>query len=132
MTFEKIGIATARINGLTKSPDYRTSFFAWKIMFSERSLNFDGIYDLDESFYNLAMNVGDIKAVAESRCNTIKKQFEKVHISDGDRVAIIFKEDRHIRAIGTIGRDCWIDVDDSFSIKTFEELNIVITSLKVH
>ena len=47
-------------------------------------------------------------------------------------VSVIFGDDGHILAIGNIGEDVWIDTTDKFIKKTFAELNIVITSLKVY
>jgi len=55
-----------------------------------------------------------------------------VHIYEGDKVAVIFKDNGQILAIGNTGEDAWIDTTDKFVKKTFAELNIVITSLKVY
>ena len=126
MKFEKVSIATTRIGGLTKSPYYfnHHGYFAWDIMFSDSSTL---------GFHNIPrINVGDTEEEAVEFCNQLKENFEQAHIHDGDKVSIIFKANGLVRAIGCIGEDLWIDADDKFVKKTFEELNIVITSLKVY
>jgi len=126
MKFEKICIATARIKGLTKSPYYleHHGYFAWDIMFYDTStLMFDNLPCIE---------VGNTVEEAVNFCNQLKENFKQGNIHDGDKVAVIFKENGHVRAIGRIGQDLWVDVDDKFVKKTFEELDIIITSLKVH
>lgn len=38
----------------------------------------------------------------------------------------------NIMAIGRIGADKWVDVKDKFVCRTFKDMNVVITSLKIH
>ena len=126
MEFKKVSIATARIKGLRK-PTYYVShycYYAWDIMFEDTSTLF---------FNNLPfIKVGNTEEEAEIFCNQLKKNFKEAHIYDGDKVAVIFGDDGRVRAIGNTGEDAWIDTTDKFVKKTFAELNIVITSLKVY
>ena len=126
MKFHEVSIATARIEGLTKPPYYfeHHCYWAWKIMFSDTSTL---------GFRNLKfIRLGKTEEEGEFLCNQIKENFKQAHINDGDKVAILFESNGRVRAIGRIGWDLWIDVKDKFAKKTFEELNIVITSLKVY
>lgn len=126
MRFQKASIATAQIRGLNQEPYYSTDFcyYVWDIMFDHLSTLL---------VHNLPyIKVGDTKEQAEIFCNELKENFNKAHIYDGNQVALIFGEDGRVLAIGNQGEDVWIDVTDNFAKKTFAELNIVITSLKVY
>jgi len=126
MKFKKLNIATARIEGLTKPPYYfdHHCYYAWDIMFQDTSTFL---------FDNLTfIKVGNNKEEGELFCNQIKEKFREAHIFDGERVAVIFGDDSRVLAIGNIGDDMWIDTTDKFTKKTFEELNICITSLRVY
>jgi len=126
MKFRKVNIATARIEGLTKPPYYfeHHCFYAWSIMFQDPSTF---------AFSNLpVIKVGNTEEEAVIFCNQLKENFKKAHIYDGKKVAVIFADDGHVLAIGNTGKDLWIDTTDKFACKTFAELNIVITSLKVY
>lgn len=78
------------------------------------------------------IKVGDTEEEGVAFCNQLKENFKQANIYDGDKVAILFGANGSVRAIGRAGQDSWIDVTDKFVKKTFKELNIVITSLKVH
>lgn len=126
MKFQEINIATARIDGLTKPPYYfeHCCFWAWGIMFSDTPTS---------EFYNLPfIKVGETEEEARIFCNQIKENFKQAGIYNGDKVVVLFEANGSVRAIGSIRRDSWIDVTDKFVKKTFKELNIVITSLKVY
>lgn len=126
MKFQKVNIATARIKGLEKPPYYfdHKCYYAWEIMFKDNSTLF---------FNNLSfIKVGNTEEEGEIFCNQIKENFKEAHIYDGDKVAVIFRNDGCVLAIGNTGEDAWIDTTDKFVKKTFAELNIVITSLKVY
>lgn len=126
MKFQKINIATARIDGLTKQPYYfdHHCYYAWDIMFNDTSTFL---------FDNIAfIKVGKNKEEGEKFCNQIKENFREANIYDGERVAVIFGDDSRVLAIGKIGDDMWIDTADKFAKKTFAELNICITSLRVY
>lgn len=125
-TIHKVSIATTRIKGLNRSPYYfkRCDFYAVDILFTESSTLF---------FDNLPfIKVGDTREEAKTFWSKLRKNFSEAHIYDGDKVAVIFDKNSHVVAIGNIGEDTWIDVTDEFSKKTFAELNITITSLKVY
>ncbi len=126
MNFQEVNIATARIEGLKKSPYYfnHQCYWSWDIIFFDTSTL---------TFNNLPfIKVGDTEEEGVSFCNQLKENFKQANIYDGDKVAVLFEANGDIRAISSIGQDSWIDVTDKFVNKTFKELNIVITSLKVH
>ncbi len=126
MNFQEVNIATAQIKGLEKPPYYSDHhcYYVWDIMFEDTSTF---------SFRNLPfIKVGDTKEEGEIFCNQLKENFKEAHIYDGDKVAVIFGDDGCVLAIGSMGEDAWIDTTDKFVKKTFAELNIVITSLKVY
>ena len=84
-------------------------------------------------FDNLTfIKVGNTTEEGEAFCNQLKANFKEAHIYDGDKVVVVFEDDGHVLAIGKIGEDAWIDTTDKFVRKTFSELHIVITSLKVY
>ena len=126
MKFQEVNIATARIEGLKKAPYYfdHRCYFVWDIMFSDISTI---------EFYNLqCIKVGDTEEEGKLFCEQLKNNFEQANIHDGDKVAVLYGANGRVRAIGCIGQDSWIDAEDKFVKKTFEELDIIITSLKVH
>lgn len=126
MKFKKINIATARIKGLKKPPYYfnHLCYYAWDIMFEDTSTLL-----LDNLTF---IKVGNTTEEGEAFCNQLKASFKEAHIYDGDKVVVVFEDDGHVLAIGKIGEDAWIDTTDKFVRKTFSELHIVITSLKVY
>lgn len=126
MKFLKVNIATAQIKGLKKPPYYSEHhrYYAWDITFEVPSTLL---------FKNLPfIKVGDTEKEGEIFFNQLKENFHKAHINDGDKVSVIFGDDGHVLAIGNSGEDVWIDTTDKFVKKTFAELNIIITSLKVY
>ena len=126
MKFREINIATAKIEGLTKPPYYfdHHCYYAWGITFTNTSTLF---------FNNLPfIRVGNTEEEGEIRCNEIKEVFKQANIHNGSKVAVLFDDIGEVIAIGKIGKDVWIDVRDNFTKKTFADLNIVITSLKVN
>lgn len=126
MRFKEVGISTARIKGLKEEPYWfeHHCFWAWGINFEEASylgfLNLSTIY-LDEE-----------EEKAEDVCNKFKMAFKEAWIHDGDRVAVMHDRNGNIMAIGRIGADKWVDVKDKFVCRTFKDMNVVITSLKIH
>ena len=85
------------------------------------------------AFHNLPfIKVGDTEEECKIFCNQLKESFNEAHIYDGDKVAVIFGENGDVIAIRSIGEDSWIDTTARFVNKTFEELNVIITSLKVY
>ena len=126
MRIRKIHLALVNIHGLNSEPYYfsHRCFYVWGIMFSNAP-----VFALNNMPY---IKVGDTPDEAKRYCNKIKCNFSKAMINDGDSVAVIFGNDGCARAIGRLGKDLWIDVTDNFSIKTFKQLNVSITSLTVH
>lgn len=119
------GIATARLYGITKDLYFfkHRGYYAFDIMFDNASTL---------GFYNLSANkAGDDYEEAENFWNEVKASFEFIGIDDGDKVAVIFKNNEVI-AIGKIGQDLWIDTINGFTAKTFKELDFQINSLKVY
>lgn len=126
MKFREINIATAEIEGLAKPPYYfeHHCYYAWGITFNKPSTLI---------FRNLPyIPLGNTEEEAEIRCKEIKAVFKNANIHNGDKVAILFDDIGEIIAIGRVAKDVWIDVRDNFTKKTFAQLNIVITSLKVN
>jgi len=126
MKTQNVNIATARIKGLNEKPYYSSSFchYVWDITF----------YDVSTPFlHNLAfIKAGNTEKVAKNFYNKIKGIFDKAFIFEGDKVPIICKDNGEIIAIGSMGKDIWIDVNDKFVKKTFKELNIEVATLKVN
>lgn len=126
MKFSEINIATGKIEGLDKPPYYfnHRCYYAWEISFYDTSTL---------TFNNLPfIRVGNTEEEGEKYCNEIKKIFKDANIHNDDKVAIIFENTGEVIAIGKTSKDVWIDVRDKFTKKTFAELNIVVTSLKVN
>lgn len=126
MKFQEVNIATARIKGLEKPPYYFEHgwYYAWDIILESTS---------PVSFCNLPfIKVGDTQVEGEIFCNQLKENFKEAHIYDGNKVAVIFGDGGYVLAIGCMGEDAWVDATDKFVKKTFSDLNIVITSLKVY
>ena len=125
-TLHDVCIATARINGLNKLPYYfkERGFYAVDIKFTDSStLLFDQVPFI---------NIGNTREEAKTIWSLLKKNFSDAHIHNEDKVAVIFNMFYQVVAIGNIGNDVWIDVINGFSKKSFRELNITITSLKVY
>lgn len=122
-----IGIATARIRGLTNIPLHFKDlcFYGMSITFSQTSYMF---------FQNITPIVGGrTRKEALWFCTMVVANFFSINIVDGYVVSVIFDEkDGSVIAIGASGRDAWIDVKDKFTVKTFNELKIEIDSLTVH
>ncbi len=125
MKLQEVNIATARIEGLSKPPYlFKPHYWAWDIMFFDTStIMFEQLPFI---------NVGYTEEKGVIFCNQIKANFDQANIYDGDKVAILYMKNGAVRAIGKIGHDSWIDVADNFVNKTFKELDISISSLKVH
>ncbi len=124
MKVQEVNFATARIKGLTNQPYYfeHRCFYAWNIKL-ETTLEFNDI---------LIVNVGQTEEGGKIFCNQLKENFNKAHIYEGDRIVVIFKDDGKVIAIGNKGEDVWIDITDNLSKKSFAELDIEFTSLKVY
>lgn len=123
MKFQEIGVATARINGLTKDPYYfeHKCFWAWDIMFSDTS----NLFDFDNIPF---IKVGDTEEEAVSFCKGLKENFSKAHIKNRNKVTLLLGPDvfglgGRVHAISRDGR-VWIDVDDKFTVKLFKDLSL--------
>ena len=127
MELKNINIATARIRGLNAKPYYfrHKDFYAWDIMFEDTPTTCTCFESLP------LIKVGNTKEEGEDFCNKLKKNFKDALIFDGTKVTILFEDNGRIIAIGNTIEDAWIDPTDKFSKKTFLELNIIITSLRV-
>lgn len=114
MKTEKIGIAIARINGLKNTPYYFDAKCFWAcdiLFFDTSSLKFTNL-----PWIWLSENS---KSEAEQEYDKLKKNFSDAGIYDGDKVAVMFRENGRVIAIGSIGIDCWIDVENRFVKKNF-------------
>ena len=122
----KINIGTARIRGLTKPFYYfeHRCCYAWDITFKETSTLL---------FNNLAfIPVGKTEKEAAFKQHQYLEKFEQANIHDRDRIVVIFDDEGTVIAIGKPGNNVWLDVSDGFITKTFEELKIAVTELKVY
>lgn len=125
MKFQKVNIATAQIRGLEQKPYYfnQKCFWACDIKFFNTScIFFDHIPFI---------KVGNTKEEANIVWEQLKDNFAKAGIREEDKVTILFEDNGHTLAIGQNAGDYWIDVGDKFAVKTFEELDITFSSLKV-
>ena len=123
---EKIGITTARISGLKMPPYYCKDtgiwIFGFNLTSASRRLKQTPWYELtDES-----------KKEAEQVCNQLKQSFSDADICDQSTVVAICREDGSVRAIAPKRKDCWIDIEDHCTKKTFKELGLDIESLIVY
>ena len=127
MQFRRIVIATAEIKGLNKGPYYfnHHCFWAWSLMFENPSSLL--------AFRNLpVIYLAYDEKEANEVCRQFKNAFKKANIREGDEVALICNTKGDILAIGRTNSDSWVDVyQDRFKVKTFKELKLNISSLKV-
>ncbi|MBE5822274.1 MAG: hypothetical protein E7311_06810 [Clostridiales bacterium] len=127
MQFRRIVIATAEIKGLEKGPYYfdHHCFWAWSLRFENPS-SLCAFRNLPSIYLSLD------KQEASKVCAQFKKAFEKANIHEGDTVALICNTKGDILAIGRTNSDIWVDVyQDRFTVKTFKELKLNISSLKI-
>ena len=121
-----INMAFARIEDERAMPLYLTDLccYIWEITFE---------YVSTKKFNNpLNIKVGDTEAKAIAARHQIVLNFSEANIHWGDKVAIIFNEEGNILALGKMEEDVWLDVTQDFKKKSFAELNIDITSLKIY
>ena len=120
-----INITLAQIEDEPTMPYYSIELccYVWKIVFE---------YASTKKFNNLNIKVGDTEAKAIANRHQVRLNFAEANIYWGDKVAIIFDEEGNILALGKMKEDVWLDVTDNFKKKSFAELNIDITSLKVY
>lgn len=126
MKLENVYIGTARIHGLRSEPHYfaEKDCYEWCITFSEETII--NYCDLLHIYLDKKL------PTAAKILNNIIYNFNSIGIADKSKVAVIFSvEDNKVIAIAHTGTPLWIDVTDGFSIKTFSQLNIVITGLEV-
>lgn len=123
--FKILNIATAKISGMESSPYYfeHKCYWAWGIQFEGCS------YFFLPSLPFLKM--GDTEDEAQLFCNTVKSNFHSAGIYEESKVVILFSNNGTVIAIGRVGQDIWIDINDKFRKKTFKELNIKVSTLKV-
>ena len=71
-----------------------------------------------------------VEYASEEDCLIRQENFKKADIKYNEQVAVLYQEDGSVIAIAKKGEDMWLDVRDNLTPKTFEELNVSITSLK--
>ena len=127
MKFRRIVIATAKIKGLEKDPYWfeHHCYWAWSLMFENPSSLL--------AFRNLpVIYLAYDEKEANEVCRQYKNALKKANIREGDEVALICNTKGDILAIGRTNSDSWVDVyQDKFKVKTFKELKLNISSLKV-
>lgn len=127
MKFRRIVIATAEIKGIDKDPYYfeHHCYWAWSLMFENPSnlLSFNNM-----PVIALSCDEDEAREI----CDTWKKAFEKANIHEGDKVVLICNTKGEILAIGATYSDIWVDVyQNKFTVKTFKELKLNVSSLRV-
>lgn len=123
MESKKIGIATAEFSGLSKKSKYfsRLDCYTCEIVLSNSSALLPYLI------------IGKTLEEAEDFKNKIRKIFKESNIFTKDKFVVMFEQDKNsVLALGAIGKDFWIDVNDNFKIKNFNDLNINFASLKVY
>lgn len=128
MKVRKVGIRKARIEGLTEKNFYwsdELGFYKKDIVLKAHYLfMFKNLLDI-----NLEKN----SEKAQQYHNKIIKQFDSVGIHEGDEVVILINEqDSTAIAIGSPASNKWIDVNDYFKIKVFNDFNLFISDLTVY
>lgn len=128
MNIKNASIATARIHGLKRGIYYSNDkcCYMFDITFSDSSTFL---------FDNLALiNLTQERWNAQELYEMFQNNFNKANIYEDSKVAVLFDESGHVFAISKLGNnnDCWIDVEDMFTVKKFSELNTIIVSLNIH
>ncbi len=120
----KVSEATARMNALSDPPFYwpHACIYAWNIILEDTST----LMFRHPSFFKM----GDTLEEAVEYCNKVKEIFKEAGIHDGDMVDLLFERDGHVRAIGNKERNVWIDLNDKFATKTFNQLGVVIVPFR--
>lgn len=126
MEIKNVSIVTARITGLESLPKcIGKKKYAWEIKFFDMS----SAYEFDNS---ISIEVGDTEELARAFSNKFKGNLKQAGILEAQPVAVIFDDGGSVIAIGRTKEDVWIDINDKFAKKTFKDLNVIITSLKVY
>ena len=121
-----INIGTAIITGLTKPFYYfeHRCWYAWDIMFKDPSTLM---------FNNLPyIKLGESEEQAKFKHAQILRNFKEAHIHEGESVAVIFRNDGFVVAIGKLGQNVWIDCLDNFCPKPFRGLYHRVSGLSVY
>lgn len=115
MKNKSIGITTATILGLKNKPYYiaEKCFWSWDIRFKD--------YPLFTFCHNMFIYMGETWQEANETKRKIMAIFNKVKISEGSRVSVIY-HGSDVIAIGRPFHDCWVDLTDGYKIKKFKEL----------
>lgn len=103
-------IGKARIRGLNKSPfcfKHRCCY-AWDITFdASHKLYFKPV---------VKIIMGKTLKEAKQTYKQAKKLFKAAHIHNNDEVVVLFDQNGDIRAIGSDGQNCYIDVVRKISL----------------
>ena len=131
MTFQNIIIGSAKINGLTKDPVFNRHkcVWFWEFYFSKSSCPFTTCFE-----HSHFIKVGESDNTFEESkafCDELKKKIVDMGISEGERVLVIFG-DYELVAIGKKREDLWLDINDQFTLKGFDDFNIIPKSLEVY
>ncbi len=132
MTFQHLTIASAKINGLTKDPTYLEPqcVWLWEFYFTRSSNPYASCFERSQ----LIKVGGSENTFEESKafCDELKKKIvDKMGIREGERVPVIIGENGELIAIGKKHETLWLDVNDQFTLKGFEDFNIIPKSLEV-
>jgi len=127
MKIREVGITKTRIRELHKN---HVNFGIGNLPCSTR-ISFDSIpFELE--ILKIDYGTTSYSQALELHSETIK-QFESIGIHNDDEVIVLFDTDTNkVLAIGKPILSTWIDVEDNFKVKSFGDLNIIITDLNVY
>lgn len=128
MKIRKVGIAKARIKGLTDGNFKRDD--TW--LFYTTHIFLDQISSI---YFKPLANIkcGNLFEESQKFHSKLIHQFDSIGIHNGDEVVVLFeKANSNIIAIGKTESNKWIDVNDYFKIKVFNDFNLFISDLTVY
>lgn len=126
MKARSMNVALGKIRGLDRPKYYckEKGRYHWWLHFTDTTTS---------RFHNLAgIYLSEDEDEAEKVLQQFKKNFKAVGIKEDMEVIVLFEDDNFVYAIGLPERDLWIDVNDQFIVKTFGELDVLATSLKMY
>ena len=129
MESKRVNIATAKVN------------YGWVHFFGSTKNYYSMWLETDDSrdfLYNgldyIALEPIREKSVPEEKLGDIlerKNRLFEANLRPGTEVVVLFEDDGQVIAISKKGDKKWMDVRDKFTSKTFGELGIDATSLRV-
>ena len=127
MKIKEVGITKTRIRELQENFIFKEGNFPYTSRISFDEIPFE-LADITNFHYGTTSYDRALALHSE----TIR-QFDSIGIHNGDEVVVLFeKANSNIIAIGKPESNKWIDVNDYFKIKVFNDFNLFITDLTVY